>query len=962
MSHANLKLDAPVGDSVKTTTCYMCACRCGIKVHLKDGRVRYIQGNPAHPVNKGVLCAKGSAGIMQHYSPARLSKPLLRVGERGAGEFREIEWDEALAIAAQWLGDIRTTNPDRLAFFTGRDQSQALTGWWAQQFGTINYAAHGGFCSVNMAAAGMYTIGGSFWEFGEPDWDRTQYLLMFGVAEDHDSNPIKLGLGKIKGRGAKVVAINPVRTGYAAIADEWIGIRPGTDGLFVGALIRELLLHDRVDFDYLVRYTNAHHLVVRNPGCPDDGLIARDATGEPLCASRTCPSPARGGRPGWGRGASAEPHTDTHPHPNPAPQEVEGVVKFVRASAIDIAPLIVGEFTLPDGRKAVPAFQLLAERFLAEDYAADTVAARCGIDAATIRRIAVELAQVAFEQEIRIPQRWTDAHGREHAEMIGRPVAMHAMRGISAHANGFHTCRLLHVLQMLLGAIDTPGSFRYQPPYPKSVPPANRPGRKRRDNGALDAGPLGYVHAPEDLVVDDDGAPRRIDKAFSWEFPLAAHGMLQSVIRNAWAGDPYPIDTLFLFMANMGWNSAMNTTQTRAMLSDRDPATGEYRIPHFIYADAYWSETVNFADLVLPDTTYLERHDCISLLDRPISDADSASDAIRQPVCAPDADGSGRDVRAFQDVLLDLGARLRLPGMADAAGAPIYPRGYAQYMVEHERAPGVGLLAGWRGRNGDRSGVGEPNPSQLDQYKAHDCYWHAEVPAAGRYYKMANRDYLAWAKALGFVGSTDAIVLELYSERLQRFRLAARGHGAHQPPDRERERVERFFDPLPFWYDADASHPARTEKKSEAFPLSAITQRPMFMYHAWGSQNAWLRQIATRNFLYLHPQTAAEHGIGDGDWVWVESAHGRICVPSKFHAGTVPGCVWTWNAIGKHKGAWKLADDAPEYTKGFLLNHVIDDLLPARADGHRYANADPVTGQAAWFDLRVRITRAEAPP
>ena len=70
MPHADLKLNEPVGDDVKTTTCYMCACRCGIKVHLKNGRVRYIQGNRDHPVNRGVLCAKGSAGIMQHYSPA----------------------------------------------------------------------------------------------------------------------------------------------------------------------------------------------------------------------------------------------------------------------------------------------------------------------------------------------------------------------------------------------------------------------------------------------------------------------------------------------------------------------------------------------------------------------------------------------------------------------------------------------------------------------------------------------------------------------------------------------------------------------------------------------------------------------------------------------------------------------------------------------------------------------------
>ena len=86
----------PIADNIKTTTCYMCACRCGIRVHLKDGRIRYIEGNRDHPVNKGVLCGKGSAGIMKHYSPARLSKPLLRVGERGSGEFKEIEWDEAI--------------------------------------------------------------------------------------------------------------------------------------------------------------------------------------------------------------------------------------------------------------------------------------------------------------------------------------------------------------------------------------------------------------------------------------------------------------------------------------------------------------------------------------------------------------------------------------------------------------------------------------------------------------------------------------------------------------------------------------------------------------------------------------------------------------------------------------------------------------------------------------------------
>ncbi len=166
------------------TTCYMCACRCGIKVTVESNRVRFIQGNLNHPVNKGVLCAKGSAGIMKQYSAAKLRKPLKRKpgSERGAADFVEIEWDEALEILTTRLAKIRSTNPTQLAFFTGRDQMQALSGLWAQQFGTPNWAAHGGFCSVNMAVAGLYTIGYSFWEFGAPDWDHAKYFLLWGVA------------------------------------------------------------------------------------------------------------------------------------------------------------------------------------------------------------------------------------------------------------------------------------------------------------------------------------------------------------------------------------------------------------------------------------------------------------------------------------------------------------------------------------------------------------------------------------------------------------------------------------------------------------------------------------------------------------------------------------------------------------------------------------------------------------
>lgn len=365
----NPELTSSPADQVRTTTCYMCACRCGIRVYLRNGKVRYIEGNPNHPVNKGVLCAKGSAGIMNHYSPARLQAPLLRVGKRGEGEFKEISWQEALDLASTWLSEVRDKDPKKLAFYTGRDQSQSFTGWWATQFGTINFAAHGGFCSVNMAAAGLYTVGGAFWEFGEPDWDLTRYFIIFGVAEDHDSNPIKRGLGKLKSRNnTKIVSVNPVQTGYSAIADEWLSIRPGTDGLLVMSIIHELLRADKIDFHYLARYTNAPWLVIDNPDGADDGLFARDERGEALVYDST---------------------TGTSISSNSLGEQL---------------PAMIGDFILADGTKVRPAFQLLAHTYLDKAWAPEKVAEQTGISADTIRRIAAEIAEAAFEQEVTIDQ------------------------------------------------------------------------------------------------------------------------------------------------------------------------------------------------------------------------------------------------------------------------------------------------------------------------------------------------------------------------------------------------------------------------------------------------------------------------------------------------------------------------------------------------------------------------------
>ncbi|MDA3858654.1 MAG: molybdopterin-dependent oxidoreductase, partial [Roseovarius sp.] len=599
MTHHQPKIETSpkVSDEVRKTTCYMCACRCGINVHLKAGKVAYIEGNRDHPVNKGVLCAKGSAGIMQVNAPSRLRAPLKRVGPRGSGDYEEISWDEALEIATGWLAPIREKHPEKLAFFTGRDQSQSFTSLWAQSFGTPNYAAHGGFCSVNMAAAGIYTMGGAFWEFGQPDWDHTKLFMIFGVAEDHDSNPIKMGIGKIKARGAKVIGVNPIRTGYNAVADDWVGITPGTDGLFILSLVHVLISAGKIDLDYLSRYTNAPVLLNGDETSPEFGLFLRNDDGKPLVIDRNTGKLAAFDTPGI--------RPDLH-----ATHRAAGVTHR-------------------------PVMHHMAERYLDPQYAPEAVAERCGITPEKIHRIAAEIARVAFDEAITLDHEWTDFRGEKHKTMTGRPVSFHAMRGISAHSNGFQTCRALHVLQILLGTVEVPGGFRFKPPYPKPVSAHPKPHSGVNPGMPLNGPHLGFVQGPEDLALHDDGTAVRIDKAFTWENPMSSHGLMHMVISNAHAGDPYKIDTLFMYMANMSWNSSMNTGGVMQMLTDTDE-NGDYVIPHIIYSDAYSSEMVAYADLILPDTTYLERHDCISLLDRPICEADAVADAIRWPVVEPD--------------------------------------------------------------------------------------------------------------------------------------------------------------------------------------------------------------------------------------------------------------------------------------------------------------------------------------
>ena len=151
----------------------------------------------------------------------------------------------------------------------------------------------------------------------------------------------------------------------------------------------------------------------------------------------------------------------------------------------------------------------------------------------------------------------------------------------------------------------------------------------------------------------------------------------------------------------------MNTSEVRKMLVDKEE-DGEYKIPFIVVCDAFHSETTAFADLILPDTTYLERHDVMSMLDRPISEFDGPVDSVRIPVLPPTG-----ECKPFQEVLIELGTRLKLPAFVTKEGERKY-RDYPDFIVNWETAPGsgIGFLIGMarQGRRKIHERRTEPEP------------------------------------------------------------------------------------------------------------------------------------------------------------------------------------------------------------------------------------------------------------
>ena len=241
-------------DKILRSICGFCHCSCGLKIHMQDGRISSVEGDPDHPMNKGYLCLKARAIKPLIESEERLKFPL----KRTKGGWTRLSWDEALDIAADRLTKIREKNgAESLVRYSGAPVTYEARDGFLQfmgVYGSPNNTGASNLCHVPRHLAFVSAFGGK----PEPDYEKTRLILFWG------SNPVNSnrlsgyasydGFNKIidraRKRGVKIVVIDPIRSETATLADLWIRPNIATDSALGLAMLHTIVEEELYDKDF----------------------------------------------------------------------------------------------------------------------------------------------------------------------------------------------------------------------------------------------------------------------------------------------------------------------------------------------------------------------------------------------------------------------------------------------------------------------------------------------------------------------------------------------------------------------------------------------------------------------------------------------------------------------------------------------------------------------------------------
>ena len=810
-----LKRPEPMSDRWVKSVCKMCLHTCGILVHVEDGVVTKIEGDPSNPDNMGKLCPKGNVGMLRLYDPKRVKAPLVRTNpEKGPGVdpgWKEISWDEAMDLVTEKLKPIRETDPRKLLVASG-DFNRIFNWAWPAAFGSPHFfSTVGQYCG-----AAYHPINGitdtSFAVVN--DYEYCNYWIQIGSGDGFSSHLHLPGSAKrmadARMRGMRVVTVEPRMSPAAAKADEWVPIRPGTDRAFALGLMHSMVFeHELYDREFLKLRTNAPYLI------GPDGTYALSTDGKAMVGD-----PVAGKAREW---------------------DDPEIAEFALEGSYDV-----------NGVSCAPGFQLF--RDIIADHTPERMEEICTVPAATMRRLAKELGEAA---------RIGETIMLEGKEYPFRPAAVNYYRGAIAHKDGGQDSMALKMLNTLLGNIDMPGGHLGVPLDLRGF--FIEPG----EHGILKPNPH-ILHPPVSFKFPADSL-----QMMEW-FPLgmdAGHIAVDAVLNPEKYRLEYVPEVLLTYHSNPVWNMPAQEKVRRAM------ATFKY----VISIDVVINETTEWADLILPDHTYLESTLAVTCEPPVVKGL-----ALRQPAVPPI-----HNTRDATDILIDIAERC---GFLDVWN------GFLNFLLGLTARDDLMLAP-------DRKYA---NEEIMDRFLRvnygddHDLEWfkeHGHMVTK----RSAAETYLPY----------DGLRIPFYYELIRSagLELARQFEGTGYEWDTSN------YVPLPFWKDG----PIHGEDPD--YPLYAITFKTAETNFAENMSIPIISQLTagaaqTRGVL-LNPVTAGRLGIADGDRIAIVSHVGRVEGDAALSEGVHPDTVAVSNALTRSQGGKKgthfntLLSAELEYTDNF---------------------------------------------
>ncbi|MFH0947033.1 MAG: molybdopterin-dependent oxidoreductase [Planctomycetota bacterium] len=864
------------------TCCGQCYCMCGIKVRRQNGIVTEIEGNPDAPTGRGSICPKGLAGAQLLYDPYRVNFPLKRTnpekGLKADAKWKRISWDEALDTICRKLKECQERDPRGLYFQATTTQASEIRFGvigFMKGFGTPNYWVSGGGLHCGNGAHFMNGIMHMAWSI-IPDFAHSNYTLNFGCSKGHGAghsavmNATQAADARV--RGNKNVVFDPFQSAQASKAWEWVPIRVGTDGALALGLVNSLLNdHGIWDAEYLSYKTNAPYLIR-----PSDGRYKRDdETNKPLVwdLADNCPKV----------------------HDDPSITRVQ-----YEDTAHEVA--LEGTFTVQGVEGCKPGFELLKEHV--KKYTPEYVSKITWVPAKTITRVAKEFGEAA-----EIGSTVTIETDEGPKKIPRRPVGTHFFRGSQGHVNSGWTCLSIDMVNHIVGAADTYGAALglgaavnggykgtgkpYQMPYPCP-------------DGLMVAGAWVYDHLPYPL--HEPRPPQRLD--LHDMFPTSIYNAL-TIMSPKWFDlleqfkIPYRPDV----MINFGSNSVMTMGNAEVVTENFLKKFG------FIFSfQLYITEFEDaVADIILPDTCYLERFTPAVSFPSTFSHPQGEDDwgwTIRQPVVEP-----MYERRDFNVVMLDICKRLGITGKYMKGLNDSIPIRYGGPMDEENKLCEDGSIEHtWEDICDrlvrDRFG----NEHDLEYFKKRGVFtWP----------KRKEDVYWKWFQPVRV-----PIYFEYFIDGGEKITKLCESFGAHDFLDWSR------FKALADWYPC----PTHGDDKPE-YDMHTFYWRAIMHCNSLTQQNPWLDELSEEDpYVYglqMHRKTAKEKGISEGDKVWLENPEGHKVrgwvaltdgiEPHHIAVAAVAGHWTEYQPIAKDKGTFfnDLVEMDKEHTDPLTLNQDI---------------------------------------